>query len=121
MTVWDEKAGREFEVYCPAPHRAYVSVRPKRGAHVLPKNLTKPLGYNSIEKAFRKWRDRLGPEAKSFVLHRLRKLAITGLAEAGCSDAEIQAVKGQSMEMVANYRVQVSRESCCRGRRQNGT
>lgn len=38
------------------------------------------------------------------VTHGLRKAGITALAEAGCSDAEIQAVSGQSPEMVAYYR-----------------
>lgn len=38
------------------------------------------------------------------VTHGLRKAGITALAEAGCTDAEIQAVSGQSPEMVAYYR-----------------
>jgi len=41
-------------------------------------------------------------------LHGLRKLAVVQLAEAGCSDAEIQAVTGQSPEMVAFYRKDAS-------------
>lgn len=38
------------------------------------------------------------------VAHGLRKAGIVALAEAGCTDAEIQAVSGQSPEMVAYYR-----------------
>jgi hypothetical protein len=76
---------------------------------VLTKNLTELLGYYAIEKQFREWRAGLNPEArpkdepepKTFTLHGLRKLAIVQLAEAGCTDAEIQAVTGQSAAMVA--------------------
>jgi hypothetical protein len=69
------------------------------------------LGYDAIEKAFRAWRDGPGPEAKSLALHGLRKLAIVRLAEAGCSDAQIQAVTNQSMEMVEYYRRKASRKT----------
>ena len=44
------------------------------------------------------------------MLHGLRKLAIVRLVEAGCSDAQIQAVTGQSAEMVAYYRKLASRK-----------
>jgi len=48
--------------------------------------------------------------ARPFVLHGLRKLAIVRLVEAGCSDAQIQAITGQSAEMVAYYRKLASRK-----------
>ena len=44
------------------------------------------------------------------MLHGLRKLAIVRLVEAGCSDAQIQAITGQSAEMVAYYRKLASRK-----------
>ena len=58
--------------------------------------------------ALRTWRTSLGPKAEKYVLHGLRKFAIIRLAEAGCSDAEIQAVTNQSTEMVAYYRARAS-------------
>lgn len=51
----------------------------------------------------------MGENARPYVLHGLRKLAIIRLAETGCSDAEIQAVTNQSAEMVAYYRKKASR------------
>lgn len=51
-----------------------------------------------------------GPRGKEFVLLGLRELTIVRLAEAGCSDAEIQAVTNQSAEMVAYYRKKASRK-----------
>jgi hypothetical protein len=78
---------------------------------VLAKNLTEPLGYDAVEKSFRRWRDNLGEAAKPYVLHGLRKLAIIRLAKAGCTDAEIQALTNQSPEMVAYYRKKASRKA----------
>ena len=67
------------------------------------------MGYDAIEKPFRAWRANLDLEAKPFTLHALRKLAIIRLAEAGASDAEIQAVTDQSPQTVAYYRRKDSR------------
>ena len=75
---------------------------------------TAPVGYDAIEKAFRQWRATLGEKARPYTLHGLRKLAIVELAEAGCSDAEIQAVTGQSPAMVAFYRKQANRKRLSR-------
>ncbi|WP_353472353.1 tyrosine-type recombinase/integrase [Salipiger sp. H15] len=111
MTVVDEKSDEMFPVYCPDRLRVFVDGLPKRGAHMLAKNLTEPVGYSSIEHAFRTWRKDLGERAKPFTLHGLRKLAIVELAEAGASDAEIQAVTGQSAQMVAFYRKKANRKA----------
>lgn len=104
MTVRDEKGDRAWEVFCPADLRAYLARLPVKGAYVLAKNLTQPRGYYAVESAFRKWRAPLGDKAARYSLHGLRKLAIIRLAEAGCTDAEIQAVTGQTAQTVAYYR-----------------
>lgn len=114
MTVSDEKGDKTFETYAPEFLRDYIEAMPVAGAHLLPKNLTEPLSYDAVEKEFRKWRKGLGDPAKPFVLHGLRKLAIIELAEAGATDAEIQAVTGQSAEMVAYYRAKASRKALSR-------
>jgi integrase len=111
MLVLDEKSDEKLEVYCPPRLMAFVASLKKAGAHVLPKNLTQPKSYQTVEKQFRKWRATLGDRALPFTLHGLRKLAIVQLAEAGCTDAEIQAVTNQSAEMVAYYRKRASRRS----------
>lgn len=114
MLVRDEKGDTEFEIYCPPSLRAYVDSLPVKGAHMLPKNLAHPLGYNAVEKAFRSWREGLGERAAQYSLHGLRKLAIVQLAEAGASDAEIQAVTGQSAEMIVYYRSKANRRKLSR-------
>ena len=110
MTVTDEKGDQSFEIYCPNDLRKYVAGLPKEGAHLIARNLTQPHGYDMVQKDFAKWRKTLGHEARAFRMHGLRKLAIIELAEAGATDAEIQAVTGQSAEMVAYYRKKASRK-----------
>ncbi|RMC35345.1 tyrosine-type recombinase/integrase [Paracoccus alkanivorans] len=110
MFVTDEKGNETYEVYCPDELRNYLAELPVRGAYVLAKNLTQPLGYDSIEKAFRAWRKTLGDRAQKYTLHGLRKLAIVRLAEADCTDAQIQAITNQSAEMVAYYRKRANRK-----------
>jgi DNA-binding CsgD family transcriptional regulator len=110
MTVIDDKSDAHFEVYAPPQLRAYIGGLPKRGAYILSRNLTQPIGYSAIEKAFRAWRAGLGDGARPYVLHGLRKLAIVRLAEAGCTDAQIQAITNQSPEMVAFYRKRANRK-----------
>ena len=42
------------------------------------------------------------------VFHGLRKSAVVFLLEAGCTDAEVSAVTGQSREMVEHYAREVN-------------
>jgi len=124
MRVTDEKGDQSFEAYCPDFLRDYVNSLAKEGAHLMPRNVTQPLGYEAVQRQFSAWRKSLSDEAKGFTLHGLRKLAIIELAESGATDAEIQAVTGQSAEMVAYYRKQASRKALSRSaqrrRDQNG-
>lgn len=110
MDVLDEKTDTRIEVYSPPSLRAYLAAQPVRGAHILAKSESAPLGYSAIEKAFRGWRAGLGPKAKPFTLHGLRKLAIVRLAEAGCTDAQIQSITNQTPEMIAYYRSHANRK-----------
>lgn len=45
---------------------------------------------------------------KRLVFHGLRKSAVVFLLEAGCTDAEVSAITGQSREMVEHYAKQVN-------------
>jgi integrase len=44
------------------------------------------------------------------VFHGLRKSAVVFLLEAGCTDAEVSAITGQSRQMVEHYGRKVSQE-----------
>lgn len=83
-----------LSIYCPTSLRQFLASEPKRGKFMLAKNLAHPLDYGAVQNRFRKIRDTLGPEARPFTLHGLRKNAASLLAAAGCSDAEIQSVTG---------------------------
>ncbi|WP_170067141.1 tyrosine-type recombinase/integrase [Roseovarius confluentis] len=121
MIVHDEKGDKELEVYCPDSLRTFIEGLPRQGHYVLAKNLTEPLGYSAVEASFRKWRNSLGEHAKKYSLHGLRKLSIVELAEAGASDAEIQAVTGQSAQMVAYYRKRASKRALSKAAQERRT
>ncbi|UFS67741.1 tyrosine-type recombinase/integrase [Paracoccus denitrificans] len=114
MTVTDEKGDESYEIFCPQELRVYLASLPVAGQHVIPRNLTQPMRYDSVEKAFRAWRTDLGDRARPFSLHGLRKLSIIRLAEAGCTDAEIQAITNQSAQTVAYYRKRANRKKLSR-------
>jgi hypothetical protein len=120
MTLYDEKMDEGFNVYCPEPLQEYIASLPRKGKHILARNLTECVGYNTVASAFQKWRASLGPAAKPYVLHGLRKLAIVRLAEAGWTDAEIQAATNQSAQMVAYYRQKANRVRLTKNARERG-
>lgn len=121
VTVTDEKGDETFDIYCPARLRTLVENLEEGPRHVLAKSEKAPRSYDVIEKSFRAWRDTLieiaeehDDDAKRYSLHGLRKRACVELAEAGCSDAEIQAVTGQSLETVAKYRKEANQKAMSR-------
>lgn len=120
MTILDEKRNERFEVHAPDGFLAFLSGIPKTGAHIIAKSLRAPVGHQTLSRHFRDWRDGLGPVAKPYVLHGLRKLAIVRLAEAGWTDAEIQAATNQSAQMVAYYRQKANRVALTKNARERG-
>jgi integrase len=120
MTILDEKRGERFEVHAPEGFLAFLATVPKAGAHIIAKSLRTPVGHQTLSRHFRAWRDGLGPTARPYVLHGLRKLAIVRLAEAGWTDAEIQAATNQSAQMVAYYRQKANRVALTKNARERG-
>lgn len=128
MSVVQEKRGARLTIYCPASLRAYLASMPRNGRHILAKTLHKSVGYDALEKAFRAVRDKIAedvPEAREYTLHGLRYIAAMELAEAGCSDAEIQSVTGhRTLVMVQKYRSGASQKRLSKAaqtrREQNG-
>lgn len=113
MAVAQEKTGEKVWVYCPARLRAYLEAIPKRGAYILAKNLTQPLGKRQVQAAVEAVRDDIGVMrgAQRLVPHGWRYTAAVQLAEAGCSDAQIQAVTGhRTLAMVQKYRARADQK-----------
>jgi hypothetical protein len=54
------------------------------------------------------WRKHKPAAAKGLVFHCLRKSVVVMLLEAGCTDAEVAAITGQSRDMIELYARQVN-------------
>ncbi|MCD9149985.1 tyrosine-type recombinase/integrase [Pseudophaeobacter flagellatus] len=109
ISVIQDKTDVRIWIYCPQRLRKHLSEIPRRGAYILAKNLTMPVGYDAIEKRFRKVRTAAGAICNGLVMHGWRYTAAVELAEAGCSDAEIQSVTGhKTLAMVQKYRQRAS-------------
>lgn len=116
MDVKQEKTSVRLTVFCPPALRAFLSDTPKRGAYIIAKNLRQPLSYSAAAKRFRDVRAEAGKVCDGLTMHGWRKTAVVSLAEAGCTDAEIQAVTGhKTAAMAAHYRKGASQKKLSRG------
>ncbi len=107
MAVVQEKTGAKISIYCPRRLRDYLGKLPKRGRFIFARNLAQPLGKRTVQKAVEDVREKIGAKdgADRLVIHGWRYTAAVRLAEAGCSDAEIQSVTGhKTLAMVQKYR-----------------
>ncbi|MBE3637490.1 site-specific integrase [Mangrovicoccus algicola] len=107
MKVIQEKTGAELWIYCPTRLRSYLGQLKKEGEFILAKNLTQPLGKRRVQLAIEAVRIAIGVKGGEdrLVPHGWRYTAAQRLAEAGCSDSDIQAVTGhRTLEMVQKYR-----------------
>lgn len=114
MSVIQEKTEVKISVYCPARLRAYLCSLPRKGRHILAKNLTQPIGKRAVQKAVEEVRAQIGAMHgnKRLVIHGWRYTAARELAEAGCSDTEIQSVTGhKTLAMVQKYRAQANQKA----------
>lgn len=109
MRVVQDKTGARIWIACPRFLRDYLGTLPKAGRHILAKNLTQPLAKRRVQDRVMAVRKKIG--AEKFVIHGWRYSAAVALAEAGCSDSEIQAVTGhRTLEMVRKYRAQANQK-----------
>lgn len=71
--------------------------------------------YDALERRFRKVRTAIGKAADGHVMHGWRYTAAVALAEAGATDAEIQAVTGhKTAAMAQKYRRQAAQRRLSR-------
>lgn len=117
MQVTQDKTGAELWIYCPQRLRDYLQGLPKAGQHILAKNLTQPISKRRAQRLIQEVRTAIGADA--LVPHGWRYNATKELAEAGCSDTEIQAVTGhRSLEMVKKYRSQANQRNLSKAAQQ---
>lgn len=114
MAVCQEKTDVKIWVYCAARLQAYLRALPRAGRHILSRNLTQSVGKRAAQKAVEDVRSALGlmHGESRLVPHGWRYTAARLLAEAGCSDSEIQAVTGhKTLAMVQKYRAQANQRA----------
>lgn len=114
MNVIQDKTKAKLRVYCPERLQQYLGSLPRKGRHIFAKNLTQPIGKRQIQKSVEDVRDAIGIMGGKdrLVPHGWRYTAAKLLAEAGCSDSEIQAVTGhKTLTMVQKYRAQADQET----------
>lgn len=113
MSVVQEKTGAKISIYCPQRLRDYLARLPKAGRYIFAKNLTQPIGKRAVQKAVETVREGIGVMRGTdrLVIHGWRYTAAVRLAEAGCSDAEIQSVTGhRTLAMVQKYRARANQK-----------
>lgn len=117
MTVVQDKTKEPLEVSCPKRLREYLASLPKSGAHILARNLTQHIGKRAAQKAVEDVRVAIGVMhgEDRLVPHGWRYTAAKELADAGCTDTEIQSVTGhRTLAMVQKYRKQASQKAASR-------
>lgn len=109
MTVTQEKTGTKVELYCPVRLQEHLAALPRRGEFILVGDRTSHMQKRSAQQRVQVVREAIG--AKKFVIHGWRYNAAKELAEAGATDAQIQAVTGHlTPGMAKKYRGQAERK-----------
>lgn len=104
MAVKQEKTDKPLLVALHRNLAAELAQTQKRGITIIAKPNGRPYGDEAVRERIQKFATELGYKV---VPHGLRKNAVNSLLEAGCTISEVQAVTGQSTEMVAHYAKQV--------------
>lgn len=106
MSVVQQKTGAKIDVYCPTRLQAYLTALPRRGAHILAKTATEPLGKRQVQKAVEDVRNAIGVKDGDdrLVPHGWRYTAAKEMADAGVDIRDIQSVTGhKTLEMAQKY------------------
>ncbi len=112
IAVVQDKTDQRLWVACPRFLADYLDGLSRGGKFMMAKNLTQGIAKKTIQQRVLEVRRKEGVEAEGYVIHGWRYNAAVALAEAGCSDSEIQAVTGhKTLEMVRKYRNQANQKS----------
>jgi hypothetical protein len=107
MSVVQEKTGCHVIVPVHRDLAPIIAAIPKRSVFVLTSSNGTPWTQDGFRTSWGRMTERLKlPDG--LVFHGLRKSAVVMLLEAGCTDAEVSAITGQSRQMVEHYAAQVN-------------
>jgi len=113
MSVVQEKTGKKLLIPMHRDLRCVLPEIPRRAITILSNSRGKPWTGDGFRTSWGKELDRdvMAPIRKAgLVFHGLRKSAVVFLLEAGCTDAEVSAITGQSRAMVEHYARQVNQK-----------
>jgi integrase len=108
MSVVQEKTGTQVEVPVHRDLAVVLATIPKRSIFILTNSSAAPWTKDGFRTSWGRMTERLKLHT-GLVFHGLRKSAVVLLLEAGCTDAEVGAITGQSRKMVEHYAQQVNR------------
>lgn len=114
MQVTQEKTGKKVWITLHRDLAAVLATMPRRSPRILVNRAGKPWTNDGFGHMWAEQMDCLAlvtGEFEGLVLHGLRKSAVVALLEAGCSTAEVNAITGQSLEMIEHYARDLGRES----------
>ena len=117
VRVIQEKTRKELWIPLHRDLRAVQEQMPRVSTHLL----TSSAGTPWTQDGFRaSWQLEMGRrifaplKRHRLVFHGLRKSAVVMLLEAGCTTAQVQAITGQSLDMVEHYAEQVNQRKLAR-------
>jgi hypothetical protein len=114
ISVTQSKTGKNLWIPMHASLRALLTEIPRVCVHVLTNSRGFPWTTNGFKASWGGDELKREPFAqhreRKLVFHGLRKSAVVFLLEAGCTDAEVSAITGQSRGMVAHYARQVNQK-----------
>jgi len=113
LFVTQSKTGKKLWIPMHNNLRAVLAEMPRTSVHLLTNSRGIPWTSDGFKSS---WGDEMKREPfgelreKKLVFNGLRKSAVVFLLEAGCTDAEVSAITGQSRAMVAHYARQVNQK-----------
>lgn len=105
LAVRQQKTAKRLAIPLHRDLQALLETIPRRAPTILTSSEGRPWTRDGFRSAWGKHRP---AAAAGLVFHGLRKSAVVFLLEAGCTDAEVAAITGQTREMVEHYARQVN-------------
>ena len=104
IALRQQKTGKAMLIAMHSDLIAELDHTPRRGMTIIADEAGRPLPDDRVRNALKAFGDSLGFRV---VPHGLRKNAVNSLLRAGCTIPEVQAITGQSVDMVMYYAKQV--------------
>jgi integrase len=112
LAVKQEKTGKRLQIPVHRDLRPILDTIPRR-LTILTSSEGRPWTKSGFKATWRKHKPKAVLKL-GLVFHGLRKAAVVMLLEAGCTDAEVAAITGQSRQMIEHYARQVNQEKLAR-------